>query len=300
MEYLSKGIKHIKKRTLGNRIMVEVKPIIRQQKLSAWKRRIGRRSEFIKQVYPDVRMVLYADCILSQAIFVDNFEWQEIKFITHFLKTSDCFIDIGSNFGLYALIAAKKVGRKGRVFAFEPASKTFARLERNIRLNHVKNILPSRVALSSSPGMLPMSISQDGHDAWNSLTMPARGEHYLSEMVQTITLDDFVKEKGLMEGIKMIKIDVEGWEKEVVRGGLATLSAEWAPVLQVEFSEPALIAAGTSSSDLISFLENLGYKMYRYLGKTERLLAFEHKGEPLDRNLYAIKDLEMVRRVLSE
>jgi len=298
MVRLVKVFTHIKNGTLIDRLMLIIEPLRRKVQIRRWDRIVSKKHDFVYHMTSGIRMFLYSDCILSQAIFVYKFESQELKFLSLYLEKGDCFFDVGSNFGLYSLIASKKVGKKGRIFAFEPATKTFKRLKRNIKLNRLDNIIPIQAAISSNNGIMPMSISLDGHDAWNSLTTPARGEKFLTEEVKTITLDDFIQENDLHDKIKMIKIDVEGWECEVIKGAVRTLTSESAPILQVEFSEPALEAAGSSSTVLIELLSGLGYKLFKYSGKNNELVEFEYHGEPLDRNLYAIKKIDPVLRTL--
>ena len=278
--------------------MLEVRPKIREQKAKVWNQHSRRHSEMVMRVFPGVRIALYSDCILSRAIYMDRFEWQELKFMSEFLSPGDTFLDIGSNFGLYSLVAAKIVGSGGQVIAFEPVDKTFARLKRNIALNNFRNIEPVKLAISSADGWCQMNVSHDGHDAWNSLTLPARGESFTQEEVQTVTLDHYLLQHPFHLPIKMIKIDVEGWENEIMKGAVATLSANDAPLLQVEFSEPALQAAGSSSEKLIAQLHEFGYQLFSYNGKKDRLTPFVHKGEALDRNLFAIKDLTLVKSYL--
>ena len=298
MARLVKVFTHIKNGTLIDRLMLIIEPLRRKVQIRRWDRIVSNKKDFIYHMTSGIRMFLYSDCILSQAIFVYKFESQELKFLTLYLEQGDCFLDIGSNFGLYSLMASKKVGKNGQVFAFEPATKTFNRLKRNIKLNRIHNIFPINAAISSNNGTMPMSISLDGHDAWNSLAKPARGEKFLTEEVKTITLDDFIQENKLHDKIKMIKIDVEGWECEVIKGAVRTLSSEMAPILQVEFSEPALQAAGSASFVLIEMLSDLGYILYKYSGKNNELVEFEYHGESLDRNLYAIKKIDPVLQAL--
>jgi FkbM family methyltransferase len=298
MPKISKLIKHIQNGTLGERIMESLRPRIRRQRIARWNRFSTRRNETVTTIAPGVKMVLNSESILSKAIYAGRFEWQELQFLTRILQPGDTFIDIGSNIGLYSMIAAKRVGKNGSVIAVEPVSKTFHRLERNIQLNKYKNVKAFQLAISSSNGILPMSVSQDGYDAWNSLTKPARGEKFITEEVTTIKFDDFVTQNSLTSRIKMVKVDVEGWEDELFKGAVTTLSAADAPIIQVEFNEPALNAAGSSSEKLMDRILKFGYHLYSYDGTKNILKKFEYSGEALDMNLYAIKDLDSVLLLL--
>ena len=259
-----------------------------------------KRGEIVHKVYPGVKMFLYADCLLSEAIFTTGFEQQEIKLMTKILRKGDIFLDIGSNHGIYSLIAARKVCLSGKVYAIEPVAKTFERLERNIKLNNFKNILPFRLAISSSNGTLPMKISQEGYDAWNSLAKPTRGDNYDVEIVETQQLDDFIQANKLMGKIKMVTIDVEGWEYEVLNGGLEFFSEQGALITQIEFNEDALQGAGSSSQNLIKKLTSLGYQLYEYDDQKNEFISFIYNNENLDTNLFAIKNLELVNQLINK
>jgi FkbM family methyltransferase len=298
MAKIKKLIKHIKNGTLGERIMESLRPRLRRHRITRWNRFSTSRDETVTTVAPGVKMVLNSESVLSKAIYAGRFEWQELQLLKKILQPGDTFVDIGSNIGLYSMIAAKRVGKNGSVYAVEPVSKTFKRLERNILLNKYLNVKAYQLAISSSNGTLPMSVSQDGYDAWNSLTKPARGEKYLTEEVKTIRFDDFVQQNSLSGRIKMVKVDVEGWEDELFKGAFKTLSTADAPILQVEFNEPALNAAGSSSRKLADRIIGFGYQLYTYDGSKNILKKFEYEGEALDTNLYALKDLDSVLLLL--
>ncbi|MFH1446077.1 MAG: FkbM family methyltransferase, partial [Chloroflexota bacterium] len=155
-------------------------------------------------------------------------------------------------------------------------------------------------AISSSNGTLPMKISQEGYDAWNSLAKPTRGDNYDVETVETQRLDDFIQANKLMGKIKMVKIDVEGWEYEVLNGGLEFFSEQGALIIQIELNEDALQGAGSSSKSLIEKFTSLGYQLYKYDGQKNELISFVYHNEDLDTNLYAIKNLELVNELISK
>ncbi|MHC1740418.1 MAG: FkbM family methyltransferase [Anaerolineaceae bacterium] len=298
MSKIAKLIKHIKNGTLRERIAESLRPVLRRRKANLWNRKTQKQSELVKEVFPGVRMHLFRGEILSKAIFMGNFEWQEIQFLSKILHNGDTFIDIGGNIGFYSVIAAKLVGASGKVIAVEPVKKTFDRLNQNIQLNHYQNVQTFQLALSSKNGVLPMNVSQDGYDAWNSLTTPARGETYLVEEVKTQTLDDFIEANKIPGKVKMVKIDVEGWESELAKGATRFFSLAQSPILQVEFNQTALKSAGSSSKQLHDQITACGYSFYVYDGKKNRLTPFIFETEDLDTNLYAIKDIEAVNRLL--
>ena len=98
------------------------------------------------------------------------------------IHDGDCLFDVGANIGLFTLIAAAVVGRKGRVVSFEPTATTFERLVDNVRLNRFSNVSCVNVALSDSSGYVSLNQSIDGFDGWNSLAPLTKGHASTDEL----------------------------------------------------------------------------------------------------------------------
>ena len=92
----------------------------------------------------------------------------------------------------------------------------------------------------------------------------------------------------------MMKMDVEGWEARVLSGAHQVLSRADAPILQVEFTELASQSAGSSCAKTYHVLEELGYQLFRYDAKSEKLISEPVREHYTYSNLFAIKDLERV------
>ena len=104
-----------------------------------------------------------------------------------------------------------------------------------------------------------MLIAEDDMDAFNSFATPYVGEHYATEIVPTVKWDEFASQWPLAARVTLIKIDVEGWEFDVLSGAQAWLSRPNAPVLQeLEFTDAAAKAAGTSCQNNYRLLERMG------------------------------------------
>jgi FkbM family methyltransferase len=237
-------------------------------------------------------MRLYFDSELSRLIYCEDFELKERRFIYSFLRPADVFIDIGANIGLFTLIAGQKVGRSGEVYAFEPCSKAYNRLLDNIQLNHLNNVSCRRAAISDQNGQAFITIPTDGYDAWASLGKPSAGSLFMQEQVDTLTLDYFFREHNLIGRVAMIKIDAEGWETHVLKGGIEILSRPDAPLLQVEFTDENMRSANSSCFELYHLLENLGYKMYTYDQQSRNLIPETMMGSYPYLNLIAVKSIE--------
>jgi FkbM family methyltransferase len=124
--------------------------------------------------------------------------------------------DVGANVGLYTLPSARAVGAAGRVYAFEPLPRNARILRRHISLNHLDNVELCEIAVSDRGGTLAMAEGDTPSEfhaaprgAW---TMPATA------------LDDWLAEHRASPP-DAIKIDVEGSDDAVLRGGASTLAA---------------------------------------------------------------------------
>lgn len=157
----------------------------------------------------------------------------EYKLVRHFIRTlrpSDCFYDAGANYGFYTLLAAELVGAGGEIHAFEPLPEIAAGLERNSP-GPIARIVAA--ALWDRSGTATLHRHRLG-DVFNTLEAevtefdPTRGP--LKTEVRCVTLDEYARAH---RAPTVIKIDVEGGEKRLIAGGLATLRAA-RPVVAME------------------------------------------------------------------
>lgn len=237
---------------------------------------------------------LYSDDVLSKDIYFDKFERDEQEFVWQFLHSGDVFVDVGANIGLYTLVGARSVGTAGRVFAFEPAAQTFERLKNNVALNRLQNVTLVPLALSDQTEERPLTVSLDGYQAWNSLAQPSQGQTLKQELVGCTTWDAYAEEHQLFGRVRLMKIDVEGWELRFLLGARRSLTDQHPPHLMIEFTEANARNAGTTCAEVYHQLENLGYQMYR-INSGDNSLIHEtlHEHYPFV-NLIATKDINFV------
>lgn len=291
---ISKLFQHLKNGTLIDRL--KKRKTVRYHK--DWQKFLKSGDEAIVKEYEQgVKLKLYKDAGLSETLYCYDFEVDEVGFIYRFLKKGDVFFDVGANVGIFTVHGAKIVGESGHVHSFEPAKITYDRLVENVLLNNQKNVKSNYVAISDRVGFQEFYISEEGNDAFNSIVKPAKGDQFKIEKVPVITINDYVKQNELIGKIALMKIDVEGWEIPLLRGGEEILSREDAPVLIVEFTESNAISAGHSCAELYDLLVSFGYKMYLYDHATSQLKA-ESKREKYDHylNLICIKNIAEVGR----
>ena len=272
MEKLFRFLNHLQQGTLIERIVWEWRKRTKQQRLKWWNSQIGKRDSFDTKIDLGVRIRLHFDSELSRLIYVNDFERTEREFLKAYLKRGDIFVDVGANIGLFSLIAAKRVGSSGKVYAFEPTRRVYDWLTYNVRFNALEEISCFRLALSDEVGTQSLFVSRDGYDAWNSFAHPVAGQSFEREEVECETWDNFAIKHALLGRVSMMKLDVEGWEIPVLRGARETLARADAPLLQVEFTDAVSASAGFSCKEIYRFLYDLGYRMFIYDARKRKLL----------------------------
>lgn len=138
----------------------------------------------------------------------------------------DTVLDIGGYKGDSAIFFADAVGRKGKVFVFEPTSSNFNVLLDNIKYNNLLNvIIPINKGLSNKKGFMRVT-SVDSGAPWSFIS-----DDNGNEEVAVTTIDEFVASEGIKK-VDFIKMDVEGLEYQVISGGRKTIQ-EMKPKLAV-------------------------------------------------------------------
>lgn len=202
---------------------------------------------------------------VGRRLYTHEFENDEITFIKNSLKSGDVLLDIGANAGIFSVIAARIVGPKGHVHAFEIGPAEVSLLKRNIAKNSLTNVSVHEYAVSNQTGEAKFALSVDG--AMNSL---AQNDHPLQTIrewidVKTIRLDDALSRFSITR-VDVIKMDVEGAEKLVFEGGLQALR-RWKPrVILFESADMMSTGFGYTTADFIAFLQREGFQVYA-LGK---------------------------------
>jgi FkbM family methyltransferase len=151
-------------------------------------------------------------------------------------------VDVGANIGVHSLWFAGLAGA-GVVHAFEAQRVVFQALMGNLALNSIENVFAHQVALGAAPGRLRlqpvdyaqpwnfggMGLIDESPDPQFAHGTPERAAADRGEEVEVVTLDSFA-----LDRVDLIKIDVEGMEEDVLRGGAATIERH-RPLMQLEW-----------------------------------------------------------------
>lgn len=157
------------------------------------------------------------------------------------------FIDVGTHIGRYSIILAK---RKWKVISIEPSNENFEQLERNIKLNNLQDKIETvNVACSDKNEKKNLYFVPQNE----GLTSLEKKEGARSELVQVKKLDDITKNIKLNpNSLGVIKIDVEGFELNVLKGALDILK-KGSPLLIIEITDEE------DEKKIKKFLNNLGF-----------------------------------------
>ena len=208
----------------------------------------------------------------SHYIFKDGiYEYPLIKWCEQYLRPTSTFVDIGAHMGTYSVLLAE---RCQQVIAFEASKKTYQCLQESVVANQLEEkIEVYNVALGEEAGRMTLrAVSEDG--GCSSLLPQAieatRMEVYSQEEVTVVTLDSFAH----LQQVDFIKIDVEGWELEVLKGASYTLYRNHYPRILFEAWPDDWYKPKREA--LIRYLELLGYKVYPVAGVKNMYLASDH------------------------
>lgn len=195
----------------------------------------------------------YGEVYLYGATVDADAEVRLNKFLLRELKEGMTFFDVGSCLGYYSLLAAKLVGPKGAVHAFEPNPTLISILRGN--LGGRPNVQVVNKAVSGATGSVEFHVAPLPFIGTSSIR--AGWQTRKTELVtaEATSLDDYCRASGAHPDI--IKLDVEGVEDEVIKGA-AGLLRERAPVLVLEVFAPPI----ESDRNSLKLLRELGYEPF--------------------------------------
>lgn len=173
------------------------------------------------------------------------------------IRPGDWVIDIGANIGVITSQLCATVGAAGRVWAFEPVPANVTRLAFLKERNGLPQLEVFPVAVGAGEGSVAMGMPPPGRSGWGSVTKSWDVETRFEVPVRP--LDALVASAaGIGAPLRFVKIDVEGFEPEVVEGAAGVLR-DHRPMVFCEFNDVLLRDRGRSSAELLSLFGDLGY-----------------------------------------
>jgi len=221
---------------------------------------------------------------LSERLWVNpNCRSGELNLLQAYLREGDHVIDVGSNIGDTVLTTSTIIGSGGKVWAIEPHPRIYSYLLSNLTLNGASNVTPANVAVGCKAGVIKISDSRrDDMNRVGEIGIPVRLD----------TLDAVVPYRGTID---LLKIDVEGFELDVLKG--ATSILQNVRCISLEAYASHLNYYGRTFSSAANILTNTGFAIFQESGPNRfRHLPDDFQPTMLE-NLVAIRSVdEFIKR----
>ena len=212
-----------------------------------------------------------------------SYEIGTLEVMKNCLKKGDILVDVGASVGFLSIFGRTIVGTTGKVLCFEPSKNRFRDLMKSISINEYENVIANNVALGDEKGEIYLVESGDGgylssipplfQPIYTTLLKKKHLDIYSSKdhskkgySVEQTTLDKYLLENNITK-VHFIKIDVEGYEINVLKGAKSILSGKDAPIISVEIGKRNI------KTGIFEFLKNINeYEFFR-LKHTKKFLS---------------------------
>lgn len=239
-------------------------------------------------IYPfigDVKLIVSkGETGATGNIYVGLHEFEEMSFVLHLVKQDDLFVDIGANIGSFTLLASGY--KKANSIAIEPAPKTYEKLESNIAINKLYNRVKLLNMCAGESDYRVRFTTQFDTENHVLPTIDISGD---SVMVDVKKLDDILQNQTPI----LLKIDVEGYETNVLEGATLTLSNPNLKAIIIELNGSGL-RYGYDEQKIRIKLSELGFKPFHYDPFTRKLLLLT----AFNNNVIYVRDIDFVKERL--
>ena len=217
-----------------------------------------------------VKMSLDLRETIQRGMYLGSYEPQQTSWFRECLEKGDVMVDVGANFGWFTTLAAQCVGTHGHVYAFEPSPYAYS----NIESANLKNVTLVKGALGDSPGSVELNLGNS--ESLHSPQIVTAENPTDNKIVVPIFVLDAYEPLKKVGRIKLLKMDIEGYEPKAL-AGMKNLASQ-GRVLNVicEFNSGWLRANGSSSEDLMNMFLSMGFFVHK---KTDLHRQLDHHGK---------------------
>jgi len=189
------------------------------------------------------------------------------------LQQGDVFYDIGASLGTHTIFMAKRVGKNGSVISIEPECESFRKLQENIYLNDLKNVISIQTALGNNFHKGFFSSYGGGFGTYNLLDY---GKKDYNKRIKIVPGDYIIKNRNLSVP-NVVKIDVEGYEYYVLQGLKETLRKTVCRTLCIEIHH-YMLPKDVTPEMIINLLRSSGFNYFEKYERGETFHLFCSKG----------------------
>jgi len=184
----------------------------------------------------------------------------DLRFLWRNLKPGAVFLDIGAHHGVFSVVAAKKVGTTGTVVSFEPSVREYHRLRLHLRLNRLRSVRAESLAVGSAACTQRFFQITSGDTTRGGFRPPASDDRVSEISVETVCLDDYILQFPLTR-VDIVKLDVEGGEREVLEGASLVLT-KLRPIFICEVLDAATQPWGYKARELMLMLQRFDFRWF--------------------------------------
>lgn len=250
------------------------------------KRWLSASSELVWAKSPGGDLRVPLDDYLGRAVYLfGDLDPKVTWVLRQVLKPGDIVFDVGANLGLLSLLTAKLVGPAGHIHAFEPNPELCRLFEATVLHNSLTNVTLHPFALGASEGSLNLHIPTSNSGA-ASLIHTSRPDTYVRS-VPVKRLDDVTFQEPILK-IALLKIDVEGFELEVLKGAQRILENIHPETILFESNQPG---DSNGVTPVMQLLHDHGYEFVsiprRLVRMTTQVVDLKRPGKPIGHDLVA-------------
>ena len=221
---------------------------------------------------------------LTGNIYTGLHEFADMGYLLHTLRSEDNFVDIGANLGSYTVLAGAVVGASGQ--SFEPIPATYSKLVENIRINHIEGRMSAfNIGLGEKVGAIRFTSDLDTVN--HALS---EDENSISSVIVDVTTLDIAL-KDIQPNF--IKIDVEGYETQVLKGAAKTINNANLHSVIMELNGSGS-RYGFDEKDILTMMLDAGFSTFSYDPIFRKLTNLNGKNR-LSGNTIFIRDQALVR-----
>jgi len=224
---------------------------------------------------------------LTGNLYCGLMEYEDMSFLLHYLRSDDKFYDIGANVGAYTILASGVIG--ARSVSFEPLPSTYDRLIDQVKMNRIEHLVESN---NSGVGNKADTLEFTNNlNCMNKVNTDPNNRDVTK--VDVITLDDCYKPTDN----SFVKIDVEGFEKFVLEGGVNFFSNKNVSALVIELNGSGA-SFGVEDNDVHKIITSFGFHPISYEPFSRTISPLE--SFDLGGNTIYVKDIVAAQRRVSD
>ena len=198
---------------------------------------------------------------MQRRFYYHCYEAPEVRFFERWLRPGDAVADVGAHVGFFTLLAARLVGPAGEVHAFEPVPVNYERLVENVGLNGLENVRLERSAVGDQEGEVSLGLAEERLVGESTCDYTVGGE--LGGVTAPVTTLDAYLERRSTPRLRLVKIDVEGFEPKVLAGLAGTFDDAPPEAIVFEHNATMLLSHDMRPTAVFEDLAARGYRMHR-------------------------------------